>query len=541
METSIASFNSLLTHHFHPDPTRTNRQDQCYKRTYQDWKHSNPTLEPLILTPKSPREEWAPELQASAASLAATVHTKAKEKHQCQRTRSPPSEEKLFADEVLDRSLRVLGPRCREDSPLKPATQRISYWTKPEGFKWGVDEWDRDRRSRAIKVLLACEQTDTLYHLARHPRAHFKAAAYVDSTVFPGSSRRANAGWEGIVDEMLELMMALLMLRCFPELVSLEEGGGTWVPIIFPRSSAAYGSATIAERLESVLRQPKDIGEMRDRAQEGIDQCFLVLVEAHVLFLACGMQPADLKQRVINAFLNFVGFESWNRGREGQGYLGCDLNVRKDGAWLKKKTGVEAMSDEVVPKMEGTKSRDPLRLREAKREEFPELTEEQEQCLEELTNKVHDPYNIAMPALELTALPLGTFLSTALFIPWFASNQHAALAAHNTTHQTDISYWRYCSGRRSLHFSDDDDATEPQGSGTGNHDEGARYGRVARRTISKPRSETSDSSGDEPHRSVYAWARAHNMFREATEGEKYGEDARKRYGVQDRKDWGSGE
>ena len=69
--------------------------------------------------------------------------------------------------------------------------------------------------------------------------------------------------------------------------------------------------------------------------------------------------------------LYYIGFESWNRQREGQGYLGCALNTTKDDKWLRHGLGEEVEVDggETLPV--ARKPADPLRLRSPKQNAEP--------------------------------------------------------------------------------------------------------------------------------------------------------------------------
>ena len=375
MEGVQHSLERLLTQHFHIVPARTNRHDQWYKRKYQSWKQDNEDREPLILTSKNSKDEWVPQLHASAALFARAIRQKADRRP----TWTPPSDQKLFADDVLDQDLSILAPDPSEPPILTPAMQRASYWSTSYRA-------NREAHYRAIKGLLATDQIDLLCHLARRDGTHFEYTASVRGPAPPGPFPRPNIGWAGIVAETLEVLIALVVLKSQAGALSLSTAYQAWVPFVFT-DSRPYGSVAAA-RLESMFPGAKgeSVGE---RGWDGaIAWCFRVLEASGSLLVACDAPSVEWEKCLIDMFLFFVGFESWNRSREGQGYLGCELNQGKDSAWLKKVTGLkpEVLEDDAGPKMRRKKSKDPLHLRDAKKEDEVELSQEELELQEELAD-----------------------------------------------------------------------------------------------------------------------------------------------------------
>jgi hypothetical protein len=379
MEALEISLESILRRHFWIVPARTNRHDQWYKRTYQGWKNDNGNREPLILTSRTSKDEWTRELHAVATAFAKIVEMQADDiyKHQCPVNRG--DQDKVFGDHVLDMPFGILGPECTHNSPLKPAMQRASYWTSSS---WNTDD-ERRIYHRAISALLICEQTNALCYLAQCKNSRIKASADVEVSVLC-SSRRMKTGWHSTIDQVLELMLALVILKSFPESLPLQLAYQTWVPFVFADSAATPNGATIAQRLRSELSDHGDISPTDHEARDIISKFQRILVVAQVLISASGMPAVDWKLLFANAFMHFLGFECWNREREGHSYLPCDLNVRKDGKWVQKMTGSEATLDGKTEKTKMRGSSDPLLMHEPRREEDPENGEVDDNSSEEL-------------------------------------------------------------------------------------------------------------------------------------------------------------
>ncbi|KAF2446028.1 hypothetical protein P171DRAFT_278233 [Karstenula rhodostoma CBS 690.94] len=159
-------------------------------------------------------------------------------------------------------------------------------------------------------------------------------------------------------------MMSLIILKCFPDSLPLEVAYQTWVPFAFARSPAAHSNATTAERTKCVLEDYKRIMPTESGFCTIINQCHRILVVTQVLTSASGLPAIDWKRRFADAFLHFVGFECCNREREGQSYLGCDLNVRKDGSWLEKMVGPKVIQSGSTQEAGKNRLRDPLLMLE---------------------------------------------------------------------------------------------------------------------------------------------------------------------------------
>lgn len=360
-----SSFEALVSQHFHVVPVRTQRQDQWYKRFYQTWKDDHPTKEPIILASKAAKEDWLSELNASAILAARPIRQHAEDQPH---TIQPLSKEKLFSDDILSKDIAILGPEYVAMSPLKPGMQRLSYWT--ENFKKNREEYQR-----AIKVLLASDQLDVLRFINVQSDSQIEHAAFVQT-----SASRTNAGWASLIDETLELLMALIILKVHTETLPLGTAHETWIPFAFARSQAA-------SKLQCIfpLRTNEDHGNYM--FQDAINWCLRVLTASSTLLSACNVADYPWEQRIINAFLYFVGFEAWNREREGEWYLPCDLNKTKDGKWLKKVTGLRATPEENTDGPTSRKKKqDPLKLRDPRKEKPVEMSEEEKELDDELAS-----------------------------------------------------------------------------------------------------------------------------------------------------------
>jgi hypothetical protein len=375
------SLESLFRSRFHIVPTRTNRQDQWYKRNYQAWKAENGDCEPLILSPKDSKELWAQELQELAANFAVTVQQCATEVAEHQRTLNSPSENKLFNDSVLEGPLTILKPEYLDKRPLTPVMQRLSYWTTLSRINYN----DREQHSKAIKALLECEEINVLLYLAQHPLAQIKTAATLK---IPGSNQyhSLDIGWVSIANEALETLVFLVILKCFPEALLVRSGYRKWIPFALVPDSIRCSGTSVIRFMDIFSQQRPGVAMKEEEMQHYIEWCFRVVTTTQVLSQACKLPELDWGRRMVDTFLYFVGFEAWNRERQGVGYLNCDLNTTKNEAWLRKTSGLQEKQErvETIPVSKQTKPRDPLLLHEAKKCHKPEPTEEENAMLEKL-------------------------------------------------------------------------------------------------------------------------------------------------------------
>lgn len=312
----------------------------------------------MILAPKVSKIEWTRELDTAATAFAGLVERDAKNiwhnqkpRRQCMR--------KVFEDDVLDIPLGLLGPDHVQTSPLGPMMQRTSYWTESS---LRTHE-ERQTYQRAFKALLVCGQTDALYYLVHSARDRIGQTS-------GGTVRGEHTGWQSLIGEMLEITIALTILNCFPEALSLEIAVDRWVPFIFARRNDTLNIATTTERVRAVLDNQGHMDAL-DYNDQVVFQCYTALCLIQAVTVASDLEAIDWKRQFADAFLHFVGFECWNRKREGQSYLACNLNTRRDVAWLQKAAGPRIVPGPDSKDALVRKPKDPLFLLEPRDERHP--------------------------------------------------------------------------------------------------------------------------------------------------------------------------
>ncbi|CAH0040500.1 unnamed protein product [Clonostachys solani] len=375
MEQLQTDLDQLIKQSFHFVPVNTQRHDQWYKRVYQaKWKDG---VCPLILTPKDSREEWTAQVHKFAVKFAKAVHGAiddgSKIRQDALQAEEISSDNKLFQDAVLDEFQTKFTPCSAKENALTPAVQRLTFWTEPqENFQPWAD---------AVRALLACEQIGPLLYMAHYRREiPLKDLAPKNAKLWTRRRFETNTtGWGLGLGESLEVLFFLEILKCFPDALGKEEECERWVPYTY-----ANEDSPMRRYLRSRSgNHSKIISNTHGEAQ----RCFRIVCMHQMLWDACGLPALNLEQYVINTFLSFLGFEAWNRWREGEGYLGTDLNKMKDEKWLWQNMGDDAKqavekqreldahdSSSAVPK--SPRPRDPLRLREPKATPVEEPSEE---------------------------------------------------------------------------------------------------------------------------------------------------------------------
>ena len=371
MEQLCTILERLLQQDFHLAPVHTQRQDQWYKRRYEAWRKAHPERDLLILTPRESSDQWTPRLQDFATMFAGMIENATIDRRRqtvlSSATLTAPSDGKLFADSVLDESQTyALRWAVAQATPLTPAMQRRSFWASTSK----VTPTDLRQRGGQVKALLVCGQIDALLYLAADHDTLLRETASI------GVREKGDVGWEGIVDDVLEILIFVSILRCYSD--QFAKGGGyvCWVPFVFHFAESAVGRYMDAD-------SKRKAAQADEQLQQDMERCFQILSMVQLLSTACGWSPIKWQRRVATAFLHFLGFEAWNRDREGQSYLGCQLNVKKDDKWLRtmvSKTHHDANTSVQKPVLEtASKSsprRDPLHLRDAKTLPTPELDED---------------------------------------------------------------------------------------------------------------------------------------------------------------------
>ncbi|OAA77817.1 hypothetical protein LEL_04640 [Akanthomyces lecanii RCEF 1005] len=366
MDDIIATLQSLLRHNFHVTATDTARHDQWFKRAYQSWAAKDKEL--LLLAPRVSRTEWAPDMLQFSAQLALHIRNLAAAERQRLDASFPPRDDKLFPDSVLDEPSLMCPLDQRQAPALSPRVQRGDWWP-------GKDLVDL---AYVGKALLEHEQTAALVRVAQMRGVAMKEAA--DTSKHKRDRWRRSTepcgGWGTLVDEALLIFFFAIIVGTFPDELLTEKAKYTsWLP---------YGELLSGlqppERFVEALRKrpgggPK-AGGLRSASdlRPHAERCVRVLAAADVLREACHLPAVDWPSRISSAMLYFVGFEAWNRAREGQTYLHCHLNTTKDGRWLAHGLGAKGEAAVVVAAEEETRAvvgaaklvrpRDPLRLRE---------------------------------------------------------------------------------------------------------------------------------------------------------------------------------
>ncbi|KAF5547856.1 hypothetical protein FNAPI_8454 [Fusarium napiforme] len=360
---------SLLSQHFQVVATHSQRQDQWYKRSYQSFAAEHDNREPLILVPRESREEWVPHVRRFAKTLAAKLITAAEA--QTSQPRDVISDSKLFSDKVLDAIHTVpLSRAVRGKDQLRPVAMQITRWTSTNSYVFSGTE-----RITGIKGLIACGEVDVLLRLAILPQTHPPKEREID----PSRWRHLNRDWQDVIDAILSVMWFLGAIESFPEDFVSGDGYKYWVPVAF-NSYLSRFQPYIEAHDGRVPSTAKEI-------QKKISQCIKALVAAQVFSSEAGFDPIQWEDRIVDNFLYILGFEAWNRSREGAGYLNCDLNVTKTAESLRSVSyGEEDCEVEEGAQSKGVapKQKDPLKLREPKKEMVAETSEGEQEEIEKL-------------------------------------------------------------------------------------------------------------------------------------------------------------
>lgn len=361
MDDITASLQSLLRQRFHVTPTVTARHDQWFKRAYQSWIEKDKEL--LLLTPRESRAEWAPEMLQLSAQLARHIRSVAAAERQRLDVAFPPSDEKLFSDAVLDEPPLMCPLDERQAPALSPRVQRGDWWPNK----------DLVDLAYVGQALLEHAQAAALVRVAQMRGVDIKDAADIRNHKRDRWhwSTETGGGWGKVVDDALQIFFFAAIVGTFPDELLTEQSRYTnWLPY-GELLSGMYPPMRFVEALKKRpgfkgLCSPADL-------RPHMERCIRVLATADILHQVCRLPAVDWEARISSAMLYFVGFEAWNRSREGETYLHCHLNTTKDGRWLAH--GVTRDEEAVVITTEEdsintvvgsrlVRPRDPLRLRE---------------------------------------------------------------------------------------------------------------------------------------------------------------------------------
>ncbi|RFN53951.1 hypothetical protein FIE12Z_1698 [Fusarium flagelliforme] len=345
----------LLSQHFQIVTSNSQRQDQWYKRSLQSFTFHHGDKRPLILVPRESREEWAPHLRRFASSLASMIG--ATDGKAIEHTISGS---KLFSDDVLDEAhSRPLCLAVTDSKPLSPDMMQMSWWTTKTQHPD-----DKARRLKGIKALIACGQTESLLRLASWPETHPDRVTHLQNYQW----KSLNNGWQTAVDKIIVIILFLGATGAFHEELLEKDGYKYWLPVAFLSYKSPFTSyiEAFGGRIPAT-----DDGRQRE-----LGRCVEGLRTAQAWSLSTET-PINWEERIMDKFLYILGFEAWNRSRQGEGYLGCDLNKPKDAKSLQG-VGLDDYGDEELPVREAAKKRiDPLKLREPKKDVEVEPTEEE--------------------------------------------------------------------------------------------------------------------------------------------------------------------
>lgn len=367
-----ASLQSFLQQRFQLTPTTTLRDDQWFKRVYQHWRRFNKSKELLILTPNVAKDTWAPEALRQSNLLAGFIRqTAAAQTLAVQETTPPPSKDKIFPDAILD------GPRLMSRHPndkfptLTPPVQRGGWWSASR---------DPKEHAAIIKDLLEQEQLAALlYVVAKDPSCIKNSVSCLEKAPIRRPVTYQDYGWATIIDEVLLVFFFAVALSSFPEnLLTKDETYINWLP--FGRLLSEVGPPMRFMEAFKAQSGSKALGS-RDDLRPDTDRCIRILAAAHALHTSSGLEEVNWESRINGALLNFVGFEAWNRERQGERYLYCVRNTAKNGEWL-----ARGLKEDDLPLSTGysdikdtkpSRPRDPLRLRDPKQVVASEVSEDE--------------------------------------------------------------------------------------------------------------------------------------------------------------------
>ncbi|KAF0638058.1 hypothetical protein FPSE5266_09595 [Fusarium pseudograminearum] len=356
---------ALLSQHFQIVATHSQRQDQWYKRSYQSFTSQHGDRKPLILVPHSSREEWISDIRRFASSLGKKLESAGHEP----RAVDDIPESKLFSDNVLDEAhKRPLCLAITDSKPLSPNMMQMSWWTTKVQHPD-----DKARRLKAIKALIACGQVDSLVRLASWPDVHPEQVSHIKAYQW----KSLNNGWQAAVDKIIVIMLFLGITGTFTKDLVEEDGYKYLAPVAF----FTYKSPLTAYIEAFDGKIPAGNSER----QQQMTHCLEALCAAQSWALSTG-STINWGEEIMDNFLYLLGFEAWNRSREGEGYLGCDLNKTKTAKSLQG-VGYDEEEDTLTRVDEGSTKKpiDPLKLREPKKEVVPEPTEEEKREMDELS------------------------------------------------------------------------------------------------------------------------------------------------------------
>uniref|UniRef100_A0A4E9DBV3 Uncharacterized protein n=1 Tax=Gibberella zeae TaxID=5518 RepID=A0A4E9DBV3_GIBZA len=355
---------ALLSRHFQIVATHSQRQDQWYKRSYQSFTSEHGDRKPLILVPQTSKEEWIPHVRRFASSLGKKLESAG---HEPRAVDGIP-ESKLFSDNVLDEAhTKPLCLAITDSKPLSPDMMQMLWWTTKVKHPD-----DKARRLKGIKALIACGQAHSLLRLALWPDVHPEQVSHIKTYQWIS----LNNGWQTAVDKIIVIMLFLGITETFTEDLVEKDGYKYWAPVAF----LTYKSPLKAYIEAFGGKIPTSDYERRQQ----MTHCIEALAAALSWASSTGY-TINWRGGIMDNFLYMLGFEAWNRSRDGEGYLGCDLNKTKTAKSLQG-VGQDEEEGTLTKVDEGSTKKpiDPLKLRDPKKEVEPEPSEEERREMDEL-------------------------------------------------------------------------------------------------------------------------------------------------------------
>ncbi|GKU07631.1 hypothetical protein FLAG1_09547 [Fusarium langsethiae] len=229
-----------------------------------------------------------------------------------------------------------------------------------------------DKALDGIKALIACGKVDSLLRLASWPQVHPEQVSHLRDYQWKSLS----IGWQSAIDKIIVILLFLGVMGTFTEDLVGKNGYKYWAPVAF----LTYNSP-LAAYIDAFGGR---IPTTEDQRRQEITHCIEALCAAQSWALTNG-PVINWEERITNNFLYMLGFEAWNRNREGEGYLGCDLNKPKTIKSFQE-VGQDEDEDLLAKTQEGSlkKPIDPLKLRDPKQEVVPEPSEEEKREMDEL-------------------------------------------------------------------------------------------------------------------------------------------------------------
>ncbi|KAF5664260.1 hypothetical protein FHETE_7142 [Fusarium heterosporum] len=217
--------HSLLTQHFHVLATHSQRQDQWYKRSYQELSAKHGHCKALILVPCESQAERIPHARHFASAFAKKLRAASDERIAQKSVISQKSVYKLFPDSVIDRIHNEhLARAVTGHEHLPPFAMQVSGWTSDDGLIFSGPH-----RRKGIIGLIACGEIDVLFRLATLPQTNPPKGEEID----PFTWRIINWDWQDVIDDILIIMVFPVALDAFPNDFLVQEGYRLWVPVAF--------------------------------------------------------------------------------------------------------------------------------------------------------------------------------------------------------------------------------------------------------------------------------------------------------------------